>query len=182
MRQKYHLIDKEAFLMKKLWMTNGTYDYLAELQKESDEIIIAQDEDQYLAVLENSGENPFSEAREYEVIGEAGTLSSKGFFVMNHIPVTNEGRPLFESRFKDRAGMIENEPGFQAFKLLRPHNNQTYVVLTQWEKESDFETWKNSQSFKQSHKSSSDKKEEKPSYSAGPSYAKKYQVIQPEDE
>lgn len=78
--------------------------------------------------------------------------------------------------------MIENEPGFQAFKLLRPHNNQTYVVLTQWEKESDFETWKNSQSFKQSHKSSSDKKEEKPSYSAGPSYAKKYQVIQPEDE
>ena len=40
--------------MKKLWMTNGTYDYLAELQKESDEIIIAQDEDQYLAVLENS--------------------------------------------------------------------------------------------------------------------------------
>ena len=40
--------------MKKLWMTNGTYDYLAELQKESDEIIIAQDEDQYLAVLELS--------------------------------------------------------------------------------------------------------------------------------
>ncbi len=102
--------------MKKLWMTNGTYDYLAKLQIEHSDLVIVQDGDQSLAIMEGEKQDLFSEAREYEVIGEAGKLAPRGFFVLNHIPVTYEGRPLFESRFKNRARSIENEPGIEAIR------------------------------------------------------------------
>ncbi|MDQ7860197.1 antibiotic biosynthesis monooxygenase [Peribacillus frigoritolerans] len=39
---------------------------------------------------------------------------------------------------KNRAGFIENEPGFVALRVLRPINSETYVILTIWEKQADF--------------------------------------------
>jgi heme-degrading monooxygenase HmoA len=74
---------------------------------------------------------------------------------MNNIPVSEEGRPVFEHRFKNRAGFIENEPGFVALRVLRPINSETYVILTIWEKQADFLNWKNSGSFKMAHNSDS---------------------------
>ena len=70
---------------------------------------------------------------------------------MNNIPVTEEGRPLLEYRFKNRAGLIESEPGFIAIRVLRPIKSDTYVILTVWQKESDFLKWTNSKSFHQAH-------------------------------
>ncbi|MCD5324982.1 MULTISPECIES: antibiotic biosynthesis monooxygenase family protein [Pontibacillus] len=162
-----------------VYMTLGTYDYLASLAEKNDQkIFIMQGENSALAYTE--GENIFQEPRSYETVDHQGELQEEGFVVMNNIPVTDEGRPLFEDRFKNRAGAIEDSPGFQAIRILRPAEGNTYVVFTQWKDESSFEDWKNSQAFQKAHKNSGPQSKEKPSFSAGPAYLTKYHMTKPD--
>ena len=60
-----------------------------------------------LLLHETAGKTVFQTPRRYEVIGSSGTLQENGYFVFNNIPVTDEGRPIFEHRFKERAGAID---------------------------------------------------------------------------
>ena len=76
-----------------------------------------------------------------------------GYFVFNNIPVTDEGRPVFEHRFTERAGAIESELGFIAFRLLRPLDSDTYIVMTEWSESTYYTRWKNSSSFDKAHSS-----------------------------
>ncbi|QST00740.1 antibiotic biosynthesis monooxygenase [Pontibacillus sp. ALD_SL1] len=162
-----------------VYMTLGTYDYLASLTEKHDQkIFLMQGESSALAYTE--GENIFQEPRSYETVDHQGELQEEGFVVMNNIPVTDEGRPLFEDRFKNRAGAIEDSPGFQAIRILRPEEGNTYVVFTQWKDESSFEDWKNSQAFQKAHKNSGPQSTEKPSFSAGPAYLTKYHMTKPD--
>ena len=88
----------------------------------------------------------------YEVLDHKGQLEDGAYAVFNNIPVTEEGRDLFESRFKNRAGLVEKEPGFAAIRILRPLDSDTYVILTMWEDESAFTTWQSSQAYSHAHK------------------------------
>ena len=89
----------------------------------------------------------------YDVLDAVGEFKGQpGYIVCNNISVTDEGRPVFENRFKNRAGLIENEPGFQAIRVLRPLSNDTYVILTMWETEQNFKDWTESRSFENAHK------------------------------
>lgn len=89
---------------------------------------------------------------EYDVLDAVGTFTGQpGFIVCNNISVTEEGRPIFENRFKNRAGLIENEPGFQAIRVLRPLTDDTYVIMTMWENEQNFKDWTESRSFEKAH-------------------------------
>lgn len=155
-------------------MTSGTYDYLSSVKKDhpNQEILLMQEVDNTVAYTE--GDNVFSEPHTYEIVDGEGTFESDGYIVMNNIPVTDEGRPLFEDRFKNRAGAIHESPGFQALRILRPGEGNTYIVMTQWKDEKSFEDWKNSQAFERAHKNSGPQSKEKPSFSAGPAYLTKY--------
>lgn len=88
----------------------------------------------------------------YEILDQKGRLEDGGFAVFNNIPVTDEGRELFESRFQNRAGLVEKEPGFAAIRILRPIDSDTYVILTMWEDESAFTNWQASQAYSHAHK------------------------------
>lgn len=88
----------------------------------------------------------------YEVLDQKGRLEEGAYAVFNNIPVTEEGRELFESRFQNRAGLVEKEPGFAAIRILRPLDSDTYVILTMWEDESAFTTWQSSQAYSHAHK------------------------------
>ncbi|MDM5187398.1 antibiotic biosynthesis monooxygenase [Bacillus sp. DX4.1] len=90
---------------------------------------------------------------QYDVLDAVGEFKGQaGFIVCNNISVTEEGRATFENRFQNRAGLIENEPGFQAIRVLRPLTDDTYVILTMWESEQNFKDWQESQSFERAHK------------------------------
>lgn len=105
------------------------------------------------AVAINEQEIPVGEQVEaYEVLDQKGQLEVGAFAVFNNIPVTEEGRELFESRFQNRAGLVEKEPGFAAIRILRPLDSDTYVILTMWEDESAFTTWQSSQAYSHAHK------------------------------
>jgi heme oxygenase (mycobilin-producing) len=162
-----------------IYFTSGTYDFLKVLaaKHENEKLVLLQNETNAVLIHESSSSSFFSAPRSYEVIESAGQFTEPGFAVLNNIPVTDEGRPLFEYRFKNRKGQIENEPGFIALRVLRPIKSNTYVVLTFWEDEKSFNNWQNSSSFKKAHSKpdgQGDGTAKPPQIFAGASYITKY--------
>ncbi|WP_053365491.1 antibiotic biosynthesis monooxygenase family protein [Bacillus sp. FJAT-27245] len=159
-----------------LFMTSGTYDFLEKLAKkhEGEKMVIMSGDDGALLIHETEGKTVFASPRKFEVLEAVGNLGHPGLVVMNNIPVTDEGRPVFEYRFKIRAGKIENTPGFQAIRVLRPIKSNTYVILTAWEDELAFQRWKESNDFGKSHGQS--KPEPGPSIFSGQPYITKYTI------
>lgn len=130
-----------------------------------------------LAYYEGSKKNVFASGRAFEVMAHSGSIKQKGFVVMNNIPVKEEGKPVFEDAFQKQQHTIETMPGFKAFRLLRPNKGNTYVVLTQWESEADFNNWKNSDAFKQVHQ---DQSVMTPAYFAERPFVSKYYMVEDE--
>lgn len=72
--------------------------------------------------------------------------------VANRIYVNPEYAEAFEQRFLDRAGLVDDMPGFIANMVLRPTaEGDPYVVLTFWESQEAFENWVNSDAFQKGH-------------------------------
>ncbi|WP_080847461.1 antibiotic biosynthesis monooxygenase family protein [Cytobacillus gottheilii] len=162
-----------------MYFTSGTYDFLKNIKEKhtNEKLVLLENENNALLIHESSGSTFFSAPRSYEIFESAGEFSEPGFAVLNNIPVTDEGRPLFEYRFKNRKGKIENEPGFIGLRVLRPQKDNTYIVLTFWEDEKSFNNWQKSNSFKQAHSKPDGQKEEQskpPQIFAGASYITKY--------
>jgi heme-degrading monooxygenase HmoA len=163
-----------------IYMTTGTYDYLQQLQekhKNETMVILKSDEDQAVLLHETESTEIFNEGRDYEVIDQSGDLQGAGFAVLNNIPVSDEGRPLFEYRFQNRTKLIDNEPGFVAIRVLRPISSDTYIILTLWKQEADFLNWKNSKAYDNAHKKRGTSEGiDQQSILPRPSYVTKYHV------
>jgi heme-degrading monooxygenase HmoA len=71
---------------------------------------------------------------------------------INAVDVEPAKATEFEERFAKRAGAVENQPGFEAFELLRPTDGGTrYFVYTRWASEEAFGAWVASQDFAAAH-------------------------------
>ncbi|MGM9924032.1 MAG: antibiotic biosynthesis monooxygenase family protein [Bacillus sp. (in: firmicutes)] len=136
-----------------IYITSGTFDYLRnfKLKHTKEKLILLHGEGKTVLLEENEHGTIFKEPRKYEVVDGIGELVQEGFVVMNNIPVAEESRPRFEHMFTNRADKVENQAGFQALRILRPIGSQTYIILTQWHKESAFNAWQSSQSLKEGH-------------------------------
>jgi len=88
------------------------------------------------------------------------------FIVTNRIPVSAGQEEAFEDRFRKRAHLIDQSPGFIKNLVLRPvqrrFNHQTgeleekkeqgyYLVQTYWDSEQAFWDWTKSESFRVAH-------------------------------
>lgn len=74
------------------------------------------------------------------------------FCVMNRVPVVSSWHEAFEARFRQRAGQVEQQPGFVRMAVLRPSSDETpYAVETLWRDRAAFEAWVGSDDFKQAH-------------------------------
>lgn len=164
------------------YITYGTIDYLSELKAshENEKLLLLKKDESAALFHESEGESIFKEPKKYEVLDSVGAFENGQYAVLNNIPVTQEGKPLFEQRFKERARMIENEPGFTAIRVLRPVSGDTYVILTLWDSEKSFQDWQNSKAFDHAHKKrgTSEGVDQK-SIFRGPSYVTTYQALRP---
>lgn len=71
---------------------------------------------------------------------------------INAIEVPAGAGPELEQRFAARAGAVDGQPGFEEFMLLRPvAGDDRYFVLTRWESEEAFQSWRNGQAFQHGH-------------------------------
>ncbi len=137
-----------------IYLTSGTSDYMEKmLQKyEKEQLIILYGSESTVLLHEtDSKKSVFATPRKFEVIDSVNNLEQKGYFVFNNIPVSDEGRPIFEQRFLNRSRDIEQMYGFIAFRLLRPIKSETYIVLTQWASKNAFDSWKESDAFAKAH-------------------------------
>jgi heme-degrading monooxygenase HmoA len=96
--------------------------------------------------------------------------------VSNRIPVRPEFAEAFENRFRERLGLVDQMPGFLAYRLLRPSKPEhPYVVLTFWESEEHFRAWTSSAEFREQHKQ---ERTLGPEAFAGPVQLEVHQVVQ----
>lgn len=70
--------------------------------------------------------------------------------VMVRIPVGSEeeGERL-ENRFRNRPGLVDSEPGFLGFELLKGEDE--YISTTRWATRQDLDRWTRSQAHIQMH-------------------------------
>lgn len=72
--------------------------------------------------------------------------------VANRIQVAPENADAFERAFRDRAGLVDQVPGFVRNQVLRPMSEgDPYVVLTTWRSHEAFLAWTKSESFRKAH-------------------------------
>lgn len=163
-----------------VYITTGTYDFLEKIKtKYSNENMILMQNGQHSLLLHETDEKSvFEVPRKYEVVDGSGDLVNKGLAVFNNVPVTDEGRPVFEYRFKERIPSITKVPGFQAIRLLRPLKGDTYVGFTLWENEKAYSDWKHSNSYEEAQKA--DSEAEFKSIFSGQAYFTQYVI--PEEE
>jgi heme oxygenase (mycobilin-producing) len=159
----------------KAYMTNGTIDFLMKLSNKYPAIkfhfMAGPSND--VAYYEGTKQKVFQAGRSYDVLIQSGDIQEKGYVVMNNIPVTDEGKPVFEYNFKKRKGEVDNKVGFQAFRLLKPIKGNTYVVFTQWYSANSYEQWKNSEEFQNAHSGT-----KPPAYFAERPFVNTYNMIE----
>jgi len=75
------------------------------------------------------------------------------FVTMNRFTIDPAHWDDFENRFKQRAGLVDGEPGFIRNTVLRPQEDtsEQHIVMTLWESRQAFESWTHSESFRQAH-------------------------------
>lgn len=132
-----------------LYLTAGTLEYLSKIVESNpgESMEILANEDGALLLHETNGKSIFKEPRKYVVLESSGVFGEAGFAAINTLPVTDEGRPLFEFQMKDQAKLIEAEPGLLSIRVLRPLSSQSYLVVTIWEDQESFQSWKSSSSY-----------------------------------
>lgn len=130
-------------------MTTGTYDFLKRLEKKHNEInfYFMNNVNSTLAYYEGNGKSIFVAGRTYEILMKKGNINKKGYVVMNNIPVSEEGKPVFEDRFIKQQQRLDQMSGLRAFRLLKPIKGNTYIVFSQWETEENYILWKESEAF-----------------------------------
>lgn len=137
--------------MSYIYLTSGTIDFMEKLSNKylHQKMFILYGAEQALLLHESTKKTVFATPRKFEVIDQLNEIEQRGFFVLNHIPVSDEGREVFEHRLLNRPMDLVKEPGFIAYRLLRPIKSETYVILTQWTGPASYGAWKNSNSFEQ---------------------------------
>lgn len=122
-------------------MTNGTYQYLEKLKNKYtiSPFILMHNEFKVVAYYEDIRSSIFEASRDYLVLEKVGELRETGFISLSHLPITNEGRPIFEMDYKQRVNEISK---VVAARLLRPQRGNTYILLVEWTDPKDYQAWK----------------------------------------
>ena len=129
-----------------IYLTSGTSDYLrkkyeSEFSKET--LLLMQDETSDRAILLHESQTPslFQEPRSYDILFSDGVLENKGFITMNHIPVNEENKPIFEHNMLHYFTSHPNRT-MTAIRFLRPRKGDTYILFCLWEEKASYIKWK----------------------------------------
>ncbi|KQL33244.1 antibiotic biosynthesis monooxygenase [Psychrobacillus sp. FJAT-21963] len=128
------------------YITSGTPEFMDSIKKKhpKEDLFLLHGVGNSVLIHETSGKSVFQVPRKYEILESYGRFSEKGYFVLQHIPLSDEGRPIFEYQYTKLTETVEKEPGFIALRVLKPLKSDTYIILTEWSGPNSFEVWKKS--------------------------------------
>ncbi|HEY9558483.1 MAG TPA: antibiotic biosynthesis monooxygenase [Acidimicrobiales bacterium] len=73
---------------------------------------------------------------------------------INAITVAADSGDELAQRFAARAGVVDDQDGFEGFELLKPVDDRTtWLVVTRWRDEDAFNAWVSSPAFGAGHQS-----------------------------
>ncbi len=126
-----------------IYMTTGTMDFMEKIKEKhtNENILLMNGAGQTLLLHETNGASVFQTPRSYQVAGSFGQLTEPGFFAMDVVAVTDEGKPIFEHQYKHMGEKLQDMPGFIAYRLLRPLGSDTYVLISEWTDKRLYEIW-----------------------------------------
>jgi|SRR5699024_3895774 len=165
------------------YMTSGTLDFLEKIAAKQSHLSFfymtrASSTLAYYEDSENS-KSVFAAGRAFDIMISKGEVLEEGYVVMNHIPITEEGKPVFENRLKQREEPIGLLKGLQAFRLLKPMKGNIYIIFSQWTSKDDYDDWKQTEDYKTSLENHAVKP---PAYFASRPFINTYQMyIEDED-
>jgi heme oxygenase (mycobilin-producing) len=132
-----------------VYITSGTYEFLAGLKKKKgqESMVFMQNQEHALLYHETDKKTVFQAPRKYSLVFSKGDLDQKGFVAMNHELIKEEEQPLFEDRMKKILPLLDLTKGFMAYRLLRPQKSNTNLVITLWENEVSFRNWQKTMAY-----------------------------------
>ena len=133
----------------KLHLTSGTPEFMKSVKDKypQENIYILHGAGNSVLIHETTGKSVFQVPRSYEILDSKGQFAEKGYYVLHHIPLSDEGKPIFEFKFSNLSDTVENEPGFHALRVLKPLKSDTYIILTEWSGPSSYEVWQKKNDF-----------------------------------
>lgn len=157
------------------YMTNGTYDFLEKLKDKHNfsPFLLMHNNIKSVAYYEDTNDSIFELSRNYEILEGTGTLQEVGFVSFTHIPVTEEGRPIFEMDYKGKVKKLAGIDGLEAARVLRPFTGNDYILLIEWRDQKAYQSWENIDPIFH---------EEKASYIAKEPYNETFQVGKEEED
>lgn len=128
-------------------MTNGTYPFLEKLKEKqhTSPFLLLHNGVKTVAYYEDTKPTIFESSRDYHVLEKVGTLTETGFCSMSHLPVTEEGKPIFEMDFKQKVKEITLVDGVIASRILQPERGHSYILLVEWQEQKYFQKWKSTE-------------------------------------
>lgn len=171
-------------MVKKIYITTGTYDYLWRLfqRHKKRSLIFMHNHEHALLLDETVKQSIFQLPSTYEMIAEGGELVNKGFAHFYYYPVLEEEREFFEHHIL-KANIFGPFPrGLIAYRFLRPVKKHAYLFFTLWEKEVDFRLWKKDLSLPVLLEIPESKLKKVPEPFPVPAYGVSYQVGKKEEE
>ena len=79
--------------------------------------------------------------------------SSAPFVAINYIDCEPHYIERFEQLFATRAHAIDRLPGFRQMQVLKPKDGEgSYLVISYWDSEAEFQAWTRSPEFHEGHK------------------------------
>lgn len=130
----------------KLYMTSGTPEFMQSIKDKhpNEDLYILHGAGNSVLIHETAGKSVFQVPRIYEILESHGNFSENGYFVLQHIPVSDEGKPIFEYQYTNLSSTVQSEPGFLALRVLKPLKSDTYIILTEWNGPNSYEVWEKS--------------------------------------
>ncbi len=130
----------------KLYMTSGTPEFMQSIKDKNpkEDLYILHGAGNSVLIQETSGKSVFQVPRVYEILETLGNFSENGYFVLQHVPVSDEGKSIFEYQYTNLSPTVQSNPGFIALRVLKPLKSDTYIILSEWTGASSYETWEKS--------------------------------------
>ncbi|SES19610.1 antibiotic biosynthesis monooxygenase [Psychrobacillus sp. OK032] len=126
-----------------LYITSGTPEFMESIKKKhpNEQIYALHGIGNSVLIHETPQKSVFQAPRKYEILEAFGQFSEKGYFAIQNIPLSDEGKPIFEFKYTNLSPTLQSEPGFIALRVLKPIKSETYIILTEWSGPNSYEVW-----------------------------------------
>lgn len=157
--------------------TTGTTDFLQKIiarHHEYDFLLMKNRQTTAIYYESEKRKSIFAAGSTYSVMKDYLPIPEKGFVVMQTIPVARDSRKVFVEKLNRTFDTFTLAEGLIAARVLQAKKKDTFVIFMVWEKESLYDTWKDSE------EDETDFAElvRKPTYFAERSFIQTYHIIE----